>query len=357
MADRAGEMKQLFAPVRPAWGATRAEAVHRAVRRRLRRRGRVRAGAALVALALVAGGAFAWRDRARPVAVDPGTTRLDDGSVVRAFDAATEVRTIEATAARRVLRLVRGGAAFEVTPSRSRTFRVEAGDVAVEVLGTVFSVEHRERRVRVTVARGQVRVSWRGGQTVLAAGEAELFPPASSASAEPAAVEPAPAAAPAPPPAAPPARAWRALAQRGRYDDAYRALRREGPAAVPDEPGALLLAADVARLSHHPAHAVPPLRQVLDRYQRDPRAGLAAFTLGLVLMQELGRPRDAAAEFARSRRIDPGGDLAEDALAREVEAHFRAGDAARARATAEDYLARYPSGRRARAVRRFGGLE
>jgi transmembrane sensor len=200
-----------------------------------------------------------------------------------------------------------------------------------------------------------VRVAWNGGQALLSAGQSDLFP--SAAEEPPAASAPLPAAAPPPAPAPSPPRAWRALAQRGRFDDAYRALRREGPAAVPDEPGALLLAADVARLSHHPAQAVAPLRHVLDRYDHDPRAGLAAFTLGLVLLEELGRPREAAAAFARSRGIDPGGDLAEDALAREVEAHFRAGDAAHARQAAEEYLRRYPSGRRSRAVRTFGQVE
>jgi outer membrane protein assembly factor BamD (BamD/ComL family) len=48
--------------------------------------------------------------------------------------------------------------------------------------------------------------------------------------------------------------------------------------------------------------------------------------------------------------------LAEDALARQVEATYRAGDTARARTLATEYLARYPKGRRVHAVQRFGGL-
>jgi transmembrane sensor len=358
MADGAPDMKDLFAPVKPSWGAARADRVQRSVHRKLRQRARVRAVAAVGGLVLVAGAAaLMLRTRELPLAEAPATTRFEDGSSVRLLDLRSEVRTVESTPLRRVVRLVRGGAAFEITPSAVRTFRVEAGDVAVEVLGTVFSVEKVGARTRVGVTRGRVRVAWNGGQALLSAGQSDLFPPASEE--PPAAAVPPPAAAPTamPTPAPPAPRAWRALAQRGRFDDAYRALRREGPAAVPDEPGALLLAADVARLSHHPAQAVAPLRHVLDRYDRDPRAGLAAFTLGLVLLEELGRPRDAAAAFARSRGIDPGGDLAEDALAREVEAHFRAGDATRARQAAEEYLRRYPNGRRLRAVRTFGQVE
>jgi transmembrane sensor len=87
----------------------------------------------------------------------------------------------------------------------------------------------------------------------------------------------------------------------------------------------------------------------------DPRAGLASFTLGRVLLDELGRPREAADAFARARAA--GGPLAEDALAREVEATSRAGDTAKSRELARAYQHLYPHGRRAKAVSRFGGLD
>jgi len=48
--------------------------------------------------------------------------------------------------------------------------------------------------------------------------------------------------------------------------------------------------------------------------------------------------------------------LAEDALAREVEAWSRAGETETARVQALIYSQRYPQGRRVHAVRRFGGL-
>jgi hypothetical protein len=74
-----------------------------------------------------------------------------------------------------------------------------------------------------------------------------------------------------------------------------------------------------------------------------------------VLLDELGRPREAADAFARARAA--GGPLAEDALAREVEATSRAGDTTRSRELAHTYQHLYPSGRRAKAVSRFGGLD
>lgn len=100
-----------------------------------------------------------------------------------------------------------------------------------------------------------------------------------------------------------------------------------------------------------------PLRTIVSRHPHDPRAPLAAFTLGWILLDELGRPTEAAEAFARACTLSPQGPLAEDALAREVEAWSRASDVARALERAETYLAKYPHGTRARSVRRFGGLE
>ena len=149
--------------------------------------------------------------------------------------------------------------------------------------------------------------------------------------------------------------AWRGLAQRGQYAQAYDSLRNEGQSAVRDEVAELLLAADTARLSGHPNEAVPYLQRVLGRHGTDPRSALTAFTLGRVLLDELGRPAEAAAAFERARANSSP--LAEDALAREVEALARAGDNQRAHALALDYRRRYPEGRRTRVVMKFGGLE
>jgi transmembrane sensor len=166
---------------------------------------------------------------------------------------------------------------------------------------------------------------------------------------------------------------WQALAHDGQFEQAYRlaygpspdgAKSQQGPAspypALLRErevtPGDLLLLADVARLSHHAADAVAPLSRLLREHAGDPRAPLAAFTLGRVLLDDLGRPREAAESFVRTQQLDPSGPLSQDALAREVEAWSRAGEAASAHARALHYLQKYPSGRRLHSVRHFGEL-
>jgi transmembrane sensor len=134
-------------------------------------------------------------------------------------------------------------------------------------------------------------------------------------------------------------------------------MASEGAGAVQDEPGDLLLAADVARLGGHPETAVVPLSKVISAHSGDSRAPLAAFTLGRTLLDQLGRPREAAQAFATARRLDPRGALTQDALAREVESWSRAGEATLAHERAAEYVERYPKGRRLVAVKRLGGLE
>ena len=113
----------------------------------------------------------------------------------------------------------------------------------------------------------------------------------------------------------------------------------------------LLSEVDTARSSGNPTRAVELLHELLHDYPNDPRAPLAAFTLGRILLNELGRPREAAAAFEQVRQKAPTSQFAEDALAREVEAWARASEPARAQALATAYLERYPSGRHARQVK------
>jgi len=349
--------------------------VEQKLSRRARHRTALRAGllAGVVIVVGAATGLAGWRlSASRPGRASSELLRLGDGSTVTALDRASVVRQTTPEPGRVVLELVRGGARFEVAHNPRRSFRVEAGDVAIEVVGTRFVVEREDERVRVTVERGRLRVRSRasGASVELAEGESAWFPsqspappPARAVAPVPAPAPPPPASAPVPAPAPAPApaprhpRTWGAYAQDGDFDRAYEALRREGLGAVADQPAELLLAADVARLSRHPADAVAPLRRLVSGHPHDPRAPLAAFTLGRVLLEELGQPRAAADAFAEARALAPEGPLAEDALAREVEAWSRAGDAAQAQKRAQDYEAQYPNGRRRRAVRRYGGLE
>ena len=119
----------------------------------------------------------------------------------------------------------------------------------------------------------------------------------------------------------------------------------------------MLLAADQARLSGHADEGAELLRKLLREHPSDPRAPLAAFTLGRLLLIELGRPAEAAAIFAQARRIAPTGPFAEDALVREVEALSKAGLAAEAHARALEYQHLYPNGQRMATVRTAGGIK
>jgi transmembrane sensor len=200
-----------------------------------------------------------------------------------------------------------------------------------------------------------VRVDSGTNSRELAPGETALFADALAApEPQPTAAGPA---AQTPPAAVSNGPSWRALAQDGDYSSALVRLTLDGPSAVRDTPDDLLLAADVARLGGQPARAVAPLERVVSRHAGDSRAPLAAFTLGRVLLDQLGRPREAANAFASARRLAPAGALAQDALAREVESLSRAGDTTRARSRAQKYLELYPNDRRAASVRRFGGIE
>lgn len=340
--------------------------------------------------------------------LSPTALRLADGSLASpAKNSAVAVR--QESASRVVVELLHGSAEFAVTKNPGRLFRVEASGVAVEVLGTRFVVDKQPVsdgfRVAVTVSEGRVRVLFSTQQAQLAAGERAEFqvprdaiapaspePPVAimgsrapglpsksgvASSGRAIAAEP-PALASAGPVSASPEKPprWKQLASEGRYEQAYEQIFSQAqspspggvrktdaglilsPLATASHSAAdLLLLADVARLSHHPAAAVSSLRQLLDGHGDDPRAPLAAFTLGRVLLDDLGQPREAAESFRKTQALDGDGPMAQDALAREVEAWSRAGDRTRCRERADEYMRRYPSGRRLQAVRHYAGLD
>jgi transmembrane sensor len=290
----------------------------------------------------------------------------------------SELELLDNDASHVRMRLSRGQAHFDVVPNPDRSFEVEAGPYRVAVLGTVFDVQRTDAAVRVAVSRGKVRVYGPHGATDLPVGESRSFP----LDVAPSPVDPEPAE-------EPPAEAdgipdeartqsdtqephegqaarkrrrerrdalpsWRSLSQSGDYEAAYASLRRAR--GVENDPAALMDAADAARLSGHPGSAVRYLERVVRDHRRSPVAPLAAFTLGRVYLDQLGQPHRAAEAFQLSRDLAPSGSLAQDALAREVEAHSKGGDAHQAWIRAQEYLKRYPNGRRVRAVQLYGGL-
>jgi transmembrane sensor len=254
---------------------------------------------------------------------------LRDQSRATALEPDTRVAVEEDAPERVHVRLERGRARFEVTRRPERSFTVRAGNVTVSVVGTTFNVEMVADRVGVTVEKGAVEVDWGLGQKQLLAGESGWFPPLVMNAQPEATVE-----------------RLRSASDGGNT--------RAPPGSVhasPRNAQQLLAEVDTARASGQPTRAVDLLREILRDYPNDPRSPLAAFTLGRVLLNELGRPREAAAAFEQVRRKAPASQFAEDALAREVEAWTRASEPGRARSLATVYLERYPSGRHARRVK------
>jgi transmembrane sensor len=329
-------------------------------------------GAAAVAAAL----GFVERDRGplhladgHPIAMvtaPPSGARLSlsDGSSIE-LSAGARFEPVESSGSTFLAILQRGDAAFDVRPGGPRRWQIECGLATVEVVGTRFRCERRSDALRVSVQRGVVLVR---GERVpdrvrrLSADESlEIAEPAPApAAATAAAAEPDsslsqpggdrvgergdhPAAA---------SVSWRELAGRGRHREAFdtlgaRGLRRESARlGVAD----LLALADVARLSGHPADAVAPLERILSAFAGDPQAPLAAFTLARIDLDELARPRQAAAALERALALGTPQSLREDARARLVEAYGQAGDRAAARRAAEAYTHEFPAGRHAAAV-------
>jgi transmembrane sensor len=391
MTEPVTKLDQALRKVAPEWDATRSERTLPGARdKRARRRRRAWAvpSAAVLLLCSLGTWAFIAQPGAPNAAVAGAGSRAQagverdveadawrtlafaDGSVAYLRGADTQLVVSQLSSALTEIALERGHARFEVTPSRQRRFEVHAGNVVVQVLGTVFEVAREATGTRVAVSRGRVALRWPNGALELGAGQSRWIPLDDQQTAVPAADSRRGSASSSPSSergdttdVARSARAgalrgaaqsWRQHAEQGDFKRAFTLLQAERE-PVADDVEELLLAADAARLSGHPSQALPFLRKVVDRHDDDPRAPLAAFTLGGVLLNQLGHPREAQSAYARARALAPQGSLAQDALAREVEAAHRAGDPARARVLALDYLERYPNGR-LQAVRGFGGL-
>lgn len=306
-----------------------------------------------------------------PAALLPGRQALGAGSWVELFPDAEATRMVD-DASELMFLLQTGRIEFEIRPGGSRRVEIEAGLARVTVVGTHFAVEREEGRVRVEVSRGAVLVRGervpdharvvRAGESLVITDVAPMDEVEQAALVEggaagvPLALAPARAparAAPSSQPEAPPPAGWRELASTGEYADAWEALGPAGVSAQLTEASAqdLLALADVARRSGHPAAAVEPLRALLARFPSDPDAAMGAFTLGRILLDALGRPREAAQAFERAIAGPLPGPIAADAWARLALARREAGDASAASEAARRYLADNPQGARAAEMR------
>jgi transmembrane sensor len=213
---------------------------------------------------------------------------------------------------------------------------------------------------------GQRRVA-AGGlvQVTDAPGAPPASAPVPAVAPRPVAAPSAPAAQPATRPASQPERperspeatpTWKALARRGAWEEAYRSLGTDGLRAATGAARTaeeLLVLADVARMSGHPAEAVAPLEEAVRRNPADGRGAVAAFTLGRLQLDSLGDPRRAAESLLRAITIGLPPALEEDAWVRLVEARVRSKDPAGARISARAYERRFPEGRHRVEVKRW----
>jgi transmembrane sensor len=266
----------------------------------------------------------------------PRETTLSDGSRIElSADSALEVLDNDGDTF--VCALRRGQATFDVVPNGPRRWRIEVGAVAIEVVGTRFHVDRRERSVLVEVERGAVLVrgeNVRDGVQKLRPG-ARLEVP----STRPPSVEASRPSVPAP------ATTPEQGAAAGSVD---------GEIGVARPPSTDLLAlADQQRRRGDLQGAIHTLKQAVERDPNDARSAMAAFTLGKLLLDGTGQPVEAEAAFRACLNRSPPAAIAEDAMARLVEAQSRAGAREAALATAGEYQRRYPSGRRLSDVRRW----
>jgi transmembrane sensor len=266
-------------------------------------------------------------------------------AVETVLEAGTDFR-VEEGVTERTYWVSKGRLRFD-TGSFLKRISVRVGSLVIEDIGTVFEVEAiLGAKARIHVSEGKVKVLWPEGRDVLEAGQEGTYPPDSAPRERVRASDKG-------------SRSfketedWRVLAKHGLYQQAYRIIDRN-PGQVSNDVGDLMLAADVMRLSGRSARSVKYLNRVVQKHTGDPRAGLAAFTLGRVYLSELHRPRMAARAFARVQKFKTP--LSEEAMAREVEALSRAGETERAGSVARQYLRQYPGGVHVKAVRAFGGL-
>ena len=253
--------------------------------------------------------------------------------------------------------LKKGRARFDIAPGGPRLWQVVCGEVSVVVTGTLFSVERDESHVSVSVERGEVYVHGAGvkyGAERLAAGQSirVVLKEQRASSQKPAkptvrqtTERPAPTSDEKMPEVK--KRKWREHAKTGNFNQAYAELGSSGVARLANQTkdvGELFQLADVARLSGHASDAVGPLSAIVEKSADRSKAGIAAYTLGRLYLDQLSKPKKAAESFEKALALGIPGALQEAATANRIKALWLLNDD-RVSALANEYLERYPKGR------------
>lgn len=302
-------------------------------------------------------------------AVARAAARVDfaDGSSIEAAPG-TRVEALASSPGEFAVAVRRGRAQFRVTPGGPRRWRIEASRAQVEVLGTVLWVESDAAGTSVRVDEGRVLVrspELPGGSRPVAAGEVLRLgaPPAAADALLPArdAVLPpeTPASeaardglAPHPDGAASSPPAARVERRRTRTQPAADATRpqRGGRATAA---ASLWEEADEARRDGQPARAAELLARLVESYPADSQVALAAFTLGVLQLDRLARPVEAAESFQLALELGIGAALRDDAYLRWAEALSQVRDPVRLAMVNAEYARLYPRGRQRAAIERL----
>lgn len=258
-----------------------------------------------------------------------------DGSSLEASPGA-RIEGLASTSSEFALFLRQGRVRVSVTPHGLRRWTLETRGARIEVVGTMFSVQSAPGRVDIEVEKGVVLVRSpflpdgvqrldAGGVLAIDTQDARGAGPVGAVSSESAAPIAASGAAPG-----------------TRSASTASAARDVRPRASAAE---LWKQADGARTAGDSARAAAILQQLLDNHPRDAQASLAAFTLGVLELEQLDRPAPAASSFRRAIQLGVTGGLLESSHLRLGEALHRSGDVAGLRAVLEQYNRRFPNGR------------
>lgn len=324
---------------------------------------------AVAALVVVAAGIRLYKGRQVPPGSTPSLARgdvidapagssvtLPDGSSL-SFGASTKLSVADASSTRVRLELERGTVTCDVTHVDGRSFEVAVGDIVVSVRGTRFAVvardghlPDRKASVEVRVERGRVEVARdddgdRHAIASLGPGQSwsqeELEPDPRAPTSEGAPAHHESATVRAPHAAAPGHRGGRVPAAESEH--------------LSDSPADLLRRANGARVAARPDEAARFYDRIREEHPEDARAGLAAFELARIRLDDLSDPAGALEALRFAEAHGHGGFVTEDAEALEIDAFDRLGRKADCRRARAAFVARHAtSPHLARVVRACG---
>jgi transmembrane sensor len=285
-----------------------------------------------------------------------GNVLLDDGS--RVFVGQQSRVDIVENTGRSVRGVLKDGwARFDVNPGGPRRWLIETGAFEVEVIGTSFTVSRQDDDARVRVHRGHVHIrgaSVRDGALQLAAGD-EFTSRSDKYSISKEAAENTIVS-------------RTALSENGAGDargstatsrsPTECAQRRATSGEARDLSAEALRRADRLRAQGRSEQAARVLEREFDAHHEGSNAGLVAFTLAQLQLDDLGLSAEAAKNFSRAARAPTlPSVLREQAVARRVEALARAGLIQEASQAADAYTRIYANGSWTNAVRRWAAAK